>query len=73
MLENIHEIPEFNNEIDYEREYYKLFQENEMKLQQYDQLLKERENDAHLYMSMKNGDYSHMKYDFPSQSQVLAH
>jgi hypothetical protein len=32
VLKKIDEIPEFNNKIDYQLEYYKLFQENEMKL-----------------------------------------
>ena len=49
VLKKIDEIPEFNSNIDYQLEYYKLFQENEMKLQQYDKLLKERENDVLLY------------------------
>lgn len=43
LLTKFEEIPEYNSKIDYQWEYHKLFQENEMKLQQYDQLLKERE------------------------------
>lgn len=49
VLKKIEEIPEFDSKVDYQLEYYKLFQENEMKLQQYDKLLKEREQDVLLY------------------------
>ena len=44
-----------------------------MKLQQYDQLLKEREHDIYLYRQMKNGDFSHMRSNDQYQNQILAH
>lgn len=66
-------LPEFNSKIDYQFEYHKLFQDNEAKLQHYDKLILERENDLKLYKAMKNGDFSHIDSGNQSQGLLLAH
>ena len=58
---SIDKLPEFNKEQDYQLEYHRLFQDNELKLQQYDKLLQEREKDLKLYKAMLSGDFSHMR------------
>jgi len=55
-------VPEYDPKIDYCLGYYRLFQDNEKKLQEYDKLKRDREADLKLYRKMKNGDFSHLEF-----------
>ena len=42
-------MPKYDREVDWQFQYHRLFMDNELKLQQYDQLLKDREKDLKLF------------------------
>ena len=61
------EVPRFDSKVDYQNLYHKMFQENELLINRYDELLAEREDAMKLYKAMRRGDFSHMKNQVPPE------
>lgn len=66
-------LPEYSQRVDYKYKYYRLMQDNELKLEEYDGLLQDREKNLRLYQAMKNGDYSHLRLNQKNEASILAH